>query len=166
MLHFCFCLKMIAIELDQPLFEVNIHTQPVGRQHVERQMNIDKLVDTALAHEEEMKSKNICAYCRREKKKYCLLAKPYEGSVYGSTKGSEHILKFCDFICAKLFYDNFNRITIDITDYKRAYNQNLLDKKARTIYERVGNNYFAFLPTYKVKDNNWVEHRHKLERLI
>ena len=57
--------------------------------------------------------------------------------------------KFCDLICAKLFYDNKEHFVIDIKRYNNYYNEGQLSKKASDIFERCGDIVFEQLPIYK-----------------
>ena len=152
----------MSLDFDTPLYHFEIdsvaptvidNTRVVGPTIIN---DLDvKLVDT-----------NVCAYCQRKKKSELLIAAPYIGSMFGIVRDHPDRLKFCDYICAKLYNDNRERITVDTQYYKQLYTKNKLDKKSRIIYERVGTNFFAFLPTYIVTDDNYIEHRHTLERLI
>lgn len=63
-------------------------------------------------------------------------------------------LKFCDIICAKLYYDNFGKFTFDIKKYNTYYNEGQLDKKAKEIFERCRFLMFEQLPIYKPLDDD------------
>jgi hypothetical protein len=148
----------MSLDFDTPLYQFDVETvAPTIVDNTKVVINdLDvKLVDT-----------NVCAYCQRKKKSELLIAAPYIGSMFGIVRDNPDRLKFCDYICAKLYNDNRERITVDTQYYKQLYTKNKLDKKSRIIYERVGTNFFAFLPTYIVNDDNYIEHRHTLERLI
>jgi hypothetical protein len=148
----------MSLDFDTPLYQFDVETvAPTIVDNTKVVINdLDaKLVDT-----------NVCAYCQRKKKSELLIAAPYIGSMFGIVRDNPDRLKFCDYICAKLYNDNRERITVDTQYYKQLYTKNKLDKKSRIIYERVGTNFFAFLPTYIVDDDNYIEHRHTLERLI
>lgn len=57
-------------------------------------------------------------------------------------------LKFCDIVCAKLYYDNVKQIEIDRNEYNNYYINEQLSKKAKDIYSKVGGTLFKQLPVY------------------
>ena len=57
--------------------------------------------------------------------------------------------KFCDLICAKLFYDNHEHFIFDITRYNNYYNDGQLSKKAASVFELCNDVVFEQLPVYK-----------------
>ena len=58
--------------------------------------------------------------------------------------------KFCDIACAKLFYDNIEKIKINIKDYNMYYSNNQLSSKAKNIYEKMDSTIFTMLPIYMI----------------
>ena len=75
-------------------------------------------------------------------------------------------LKFCDLICAKLFYDNNEHFTLDIKKYNNYYNEGQLSKKARDIFERCNGIVFEQLPIYKPVETDPTHGDAKLMRKI
>ena len=63
-------------------------------------------------------------------------------------------LKFCDIICAKLYYDNVDKFEINRIEYNNYYNNDQLSKRARDIYNKVGNVMFKLLPIYKPNETD------------
>ena len=57
-------------------------------------------------------------------------------------------LKFCDYVCAKLYYDNVNKFEINKSEYNNYYNNDQISKKAKDIYNKVGKILFKQLPIY------------------
>lgn len=57
-------------------------------------------------------------------------------------------LKFCDVVCAKLYYDNVGKFEINKNEYNNYYNNDQLSKKAKEIYSKVGKIIFQQLPMY------------------
>jgi hypothetical protein len=43
---------------------------------------------------------------------------------------------FCNVICAKIYFDNVERISVDYIDYINAYNNGVLEAKYKTLYMR------------------------------
>lgn len=60
----------------------------------------------------------------------------------------DRTLKFCDLICAKLYYDNVKKITINRLEYNNYFINDQLSKSAKEIYNRVGKVLFKQLPIY------------------
>ena len=118
----------MSLDFDTPLyhFEIDMTTVETVAPTVVQPTIINdldaKLVDT-----------NVCAYCQRKKKSELLIAAPYIGSMFGIVRDNPDRLKFCDYICAKLYNDNRERITVDTQYYKQLYTKNKLDKKSRII---------------------------------
>ena len=63
-------------------------------------------------------------------------------------------LKFCDIICAKLYYDNIDKFEINRIEYNNYYNNDQLSKRARDIYNKVGNVMVILLPSYKANETD------------
>ena len=63
-------------------------------------------------------------------------------------------LKFCDIICAKLYYDNVCKFDINRDEYNNYFNNDQLSKRAKDIYSRVGNVLFILLPIYKPNETD------------
>ena len=57
-------------------------------------------------------------------------------------------LKFCDIVCAKLYYDNVCKFDINRDEYNNYFNNDQLSKRAKDVYSRVGNVLFKLLPIY------------------
>lgn len=81
-----------------------------------------------------MKSK--CNFCNKEIKMFA--AQSMDGK-----------LKFCDLVCAKLYYDNNEHFTFDSKKYNNYYNENELSKKAKEIYDKCRFVLFEQLPIYQ-----------------
>ena len=94
---------------------------------------------------------NICSFCERE-----IHLSPVR--CIGCTE------KFCDLCCAKLFYDNVYKITIDSIEYTAQYRTNQLSSLAKHIYEITGSTLFEMMPIYKFDiehdDLNVVKNRY------
>lgn len=60
--------------------------------------------------------------------------------------------KFCNLCCAKLYNDNIRPINIDMTNYRRLYQQNNLSSLAKRIYEKI-ETLFEMLPLYIIPSN-------------
>ena len=58
-------------------------------------------------------------------------------------------LKFCDLVCAKLYYDNKEHFAINRIEYNNYYINDQLSKKAKEVFGRVGSILFKQLPIYK-----------------
>ena len=63
-------------------------------------------------------------------------------------------LKFCDVICAKLYYDNIDKFTFDVKKYNNYFNEGELSKKAREIYDKCRFVIFEQLPVFKPEPND------------
>lgn len=75
-------------------------------------------------------------------------------------------LKFCDLICAKLYYDNVEHFTIDIKRYNNYYNECQLSKKARDVFERCRWLVFEQLPIYQPSQSDPAFNNPKLMRKV
>lgn len=155
----------MSSNFDTPLyyFELSSTNSSANNNPMNNSVSNDKCSDFVL---DAKVNTNVCSYCHRNKKGELLIGAPYIGSMFGIVHNNANRMKFCDYICAKLYNDNRERITVDVQHYKSLYTKNKLDKKSRIIYERVGNNFFAFLPTYIVSDDDYITHRHTLERVV
>ena len=80
--------------------------------------------------------KNTCSFCGKDIK--MLPAQSVDGE-----------LKFCDLICAKLYYDNIGHFKFDVKRYNDYYNEESLSKKAYDIYDKYRFIMFEQLPVYK-----------------
>lgn len=98
-----------------------------------------------------MKSK--CSFCDKEIKMFP--AQSIDGK-----------LKFCDLVCAKLYYDNKERFTFDSKKYNNYYNENELSKKAKEIYDKCRFVLFEQLPVYKPMPGEEVFDNPELMRKI
>lgn len=94
-----------------------------------------------------------CSFC-------CKVVKDFPAM---STDGR---FKFCDLICAKLFYDNNERYTIDIKRYNNYYNEGQLSKKASDIFERCNDIVFEQLPIFRPVETDAAYNNPKLMRKI
>ena len=98
-----------------------------------------------------MKSK--CNFCNKEVKMF-----PAQ-SVNGE-------LKFCDLVCAKLYYDNNKHFNFDARKYNNYYNENELSKKAKEIYDKCRFVLFEQLPIYQPLPNDPAFNNPELMRKI
>ena len=62
---------------------------------------------------------------------------------------SDNTLKFCDLICAKLYYDNVQHFLFDVKRYNNYYNEYQLSDKAREVFDRCRFVMFEQLPVYR-----------------
>ena len=60
----------------------------------------------------------------------------------------DRTLKFCDIICAKLYYDNVEKFEINRNEYNNYYINDQISKKAKEVYNKVGGVMFKLLPVY------------------
>jgi hypothetical protein len=65
---------------------------------------------------------------------------------------TEDNLVFCNFACAKLYYDNIHKIKVNTDDYRVLYIDHKLIDNARNIYDRVYDKHklFEYLPIMKI----------------
>ncbi len=61
-------------------------------------------------------------------------------------------LRFCDLVCAKLYYDNVDKFTIDINRYNNYFNNGELSRQANDIYSKIRWFMFEQLPQYITSD--------------
>lgn len=80
---------------------------------------------------------NICSFCGKE-----IQLSPMKCVNSNYT--------FCDICCAKLYYDNIDKVVIDYQDYHECYRTNQLSALARRIYESTESCLFEMLPICKV----------------
>ena len=107
---------------------------------------------------EELKDiKSKCNFCKKEIKLFPA------SSIDGS-------LKFCDLVCAKLYYDNVQKFTFDVKKYNNYYNEGELNKKAKEVYEKCRFVLFeqlpVFIPSPSDECYNNPELQHKLYNKI
>ena len=62
-------------------------------------------------------------------------------------------LKFCDIICAKLYYDNVHHFIFNTKLYNNYFVEGQLSKSAAAVYERARYIIFEQLPIYKPLPN-------------
>lgn len=75
--------------------------------------------------------------------------------------------KFCDIACAKLYYDNVERVKIDMKKYNMYYSNNQLSPTAKTIYEKMNSVMFDMLPICKINvEDNISEMKMKYMKLL
>lgn len=75
--------------------------------------------------------------------------------------------KFCDIACAKLFYDNVEKIKVNIKEYNMYYSNNQLSVKAKYIYEKMNSTIFSMLPIYKIQiGDNKKEAKKRYAKMI
>lgn len=53
---------------------------------------------------------------------------------------------FCHLVCAKLYFDNIERVKIDMTNYQRLFISKQLSKLSMDIYSKLGSTMFYMLP--------------------
>ena len=75
---------------------------------------------------------------------------------------ANHDLVFCDLICAKIYSDNIEKITIDDKEYRNNYTLNKLSKEAEKIYLKYKYKFFDQLPILIISDKK----KNKLQQLI
>lgn len=78
---------------------------------------------------------NVCSFCGKEINMF-------------PASSSDGKFKFCDLICAKLFYDNNEKFVLDIKRYNNYFNEGQLSDKASRIYEQCRFMMFEQLPVY------------------
>lgn len=61
--------------------------------------------------------------------------------------------KFCDIACAKLYYDNVDKVKINLKDYNTHYVNGQLSSTESSIFEKVATTSFYMLPIYKIGDD-------------
>lgn len=76
----------------------------------------------------------------------CFCGKDIKFFPASSTDGK---LRFCDVICAKLYYDNVERFTFDVKKYNNYFNEGELSKKAKEVFERCRFVIFEQLPVFR-----------------
>lgn len=59
---------------------------------------------------------------------------------------------FCNIVCAKLYYDNYERIKVDMTNYQRMYSSGQLSSLSKELYDKMNGTMFYMLPVYKIED--------------
>lgn len=64
--------------------------------------------------------------------------------------------KFCDIVCAKLYYDNVEKIKINVKEYNMHYINNQLSTTAKRIYEKMNSTLFDMLPICMMTMNDDV----------
>ena len=85
--------------------------------------------------EDEIQLNSCCSFCNKKIK-------------FMPLSSIDKSLKFCDIICAKLYYDNVGKFEINKTEYNNYYINDQLSKKAKDIYNKVGAIMFKQLPIY------------------
>lgn len=81
-------------------------------------------------------AKTTCSFCNKEIKMF-------------PAQSMDNKYKFCDLICAKLFYDNKEHFVLDIKRYNNYFNECELSKKAMEIYDKCRFMLFEQLPVYQ-----------------
>lgn len=116
--------------------------------------------------EDNLSFGNVCAYCGETKKSAMLPACQFiEDHMIVSIDPNDKML-FCDFLCAKLYNDNIEAISINFKEYRQLYLTNKLDKTAKDVYDRCKNTLFVMLPIYKTDSTNYKLNRQKLKATI
>lgn len=110
--------------------------------------------------------KTVCAYCGHTKHSAMLPACHYIDDYIVTSIDPCDKLLFCDFLCAKLYNDNRNPISINFKEYRQMYLTNKLDKTAKDVYDRCKNVLFVMLPVYKTNSTNYKLNRQKLNATI
>ena len=85
--------------------------------------------------------KSCCSFCGHEIEQF-------------PASSIDNKFKFCDLICAKLYYDNNERFTFDVKRYNNYYNEGQLSEQAKELYERCRFILFEQLPVYKPTDSD------------
>lgn len=113
--------------------------------------------------------KSVCAYCGHSKHSSHSAMLPachyVDDYIVTSIDPCDKLL-FCDFLCAKLYNDNNNPISINFKEYRQLYLTNKLDKTAKDVYDRCKNVLFVMLPVYKTTSTNYKLNRQKLNATI
>lgn len=90
-----------------------------------------------------------CSYCGRKIKSAPLKGCKRVNDDFMTINDNFKILYFCDFICAKLYDNNVQQISIDVKKYRIDFLNKCLSKEATIIYNRVSQILFTQLPTKK-----------------
>ena len=67
-----------------------------------------------------------------------------------SLRSVDHSKNFCNIVCAKLYYDNFENISLDFNEYKQYYCNGLLNNVSKKLYEFTKQTIFQMLPLMKI----------------
>lgn len=86
---------------------------------------------------------SICSYCNKKIKLMSL-------------NSLDRSLRFCDIVCAKLYYDNVSQFDINRNEYNDYYINDQLSKRAKELYANVGSVIFKTLPIYKPNEKDEV----------
>jgi len=90
-----------------------------------------------------------CSYCNKKIKCAPLKGCKRMNNDFMCINDNFKILYFCDFICAKLYDNNVQQISIDVKKYRIDFLNKRLSKEATIIYNRVSQILFTQLPTKK-----------------
>lgn len=94
--------------------------------------------EESIKPEKKFKINNKCSFCNKSKNNILMTG-------IDLTTGND--LCFCDYACAKLYYDNINHnIKIDEQKYRKDYLNHNLSKNAEKIYKKKGVKLFQQLP--------------------
>ena len=113
-------------------------------------LNLDMFEDE---ESNNFSTKNVCSFCHKTIKMF-------------PAQSIDSKYKFCDLICAKLFFDNNEHFTLDIKRYNNYYNEHEISKKATDIYERCRYLLFEQLPIYQPLQNDLAFNNPELMKKI
>lgn len=85
--------------------------------------------------DDEIQLNSCCSFCKKKIK-------------FMPLSSIDKSLKFCDYVCAKLYYDNVNKFEINKKEYNNYFINDQLSKKAKEIYNKIGGVIFKQLPIY------------------
>ena len=61
---------------------------------------------------------------------------------------------FCHLVCAKLYYDNVEKIKVNMTQYQKMYSSHQLSQLATEIYDKLNGTLFYMLPVSKTPSDS------------
>jgi len=111
------------------------------------------LFDVSDSINENEKNKNIDISKKSNKitfKKNCILC--HKSIRDCGLYSLNHELIFCDLVCAKIYFDNINKIEIDYNEYRKNYCNHKLSNKSLDIYKKYMNKFFIELPIIKISN--------------
>lgn len=82
---------------------------------------------------------DLCSFCEENIDKFAV-------TCYNSN------CKFCDLVCAKLYYDNVEKIKINIKEYNQLYINNQLSNQDKNMFEKLSMTSFYMFPIYKLDE--------------
>ena len=99
---------------------------------------IGKTKKTVKTEEIKVLNKTTCDFCKRDSTHTCLYATHFINDNLISHDNlilCKPILKFCDFICARLYDVNIHKLSIDYASYLNAYNKKELSERAESVFK-------------------------------